>query len=63
MKGDDRARFCEDCRLHVYNFSSMTPPEIEALISQREEIVVVGELAQDHRSPVNKLFSKIRRMI
>ena len=36
MKGDDRVRFCEDCKLHVYNFSSMTPPEIEALISQRE---------------------------
>ena len=27
------------------------------------EVVVVGELAPDHRNPVNKLFSKIRRMI
>jgi len=36
MKGDDRVRFCEDCKLHVYNFSAMTPPEIEALISKRE---------------------------
>jgi len=36
MKGDDRVRLCEDCKLHVYNFSAMTPPEIEALMSQRE---------------------------
>ena len=36
MQGDDRVRFCPDCKLHVYNFSALTPPEIETLISKRE---------------------------
>ncbi len=36
MKGDDRVRFCEECNLHVYNFSAMTPVEINRLVAQRE---------------------------
>src|SRR4051812_9388977 len=33
MEGDDRARFCSDCKLHVYNLSAMTRAEAESLIS------------------------------
>jgi hypothetical protein len=36
MSGDDRARFCSHCRLHVYNLSDMTPGEAEAFVRERE---------------------------
>src|SRR5258705_7055349 len=32
MFGDDRKRFCRDCKLNVYNLSGMTRSEAEALI-------------------------------
>ena len=36
MIGDDRARFCGQCRLNVYNLSGMTRREAEALIAGAE---------------------------
>src|SRR6185503_10436976 len=36
MKGDDRVRFCDHCRLHVYNFAELTRVEAEALVRQTE---------------------------
>lgn len=36
MSGDDAVRFCDQCRLHVYDISQMTRREAEALISQTE---------------------------
>ena len=36
MEGDERARFCRLCSLHVYNLSEMTRPEAEALIARME---------------------------
>lgn len=36
MRGDDRVRFCESCKLHVYNFAEMTRAEAEALIIEKE---------------------------
>jgi hypothetical protein len=36
MDGDDRARFCGQCRKHVYNFSAMTRAEVENLIREKE---------------------------
>jgi hypothetical protein len=36
MTGDDRVRFCGQCRLHVYNFAEMTGDEVRALVSQTE---------------------------
>src|SRR5689334_9195454 len=36
MEGDDRKRFCYQCKLHVYNFSAMTTEEGEELIRQTE---------------------------
>lgn len=34
--GDDRVRFCGDCRLNVYNLSEMPRGEAERLIAERE---------------------------
>ena len=36
MYGDDRKRFCGDCKLNVYNLSGMTKDEAESLIMNAE---------------------------
>ena len=36
MLGDDRVRFCGQCSLNVYNLSSMTRADAEALIARTE---------------------------
>ena len=36
MYGDDRKRFCGDCKLNVYNLSGMTKTEAEALVMNAE---------------------------
>ncbi len=35
MTGDDRVRFCGACRKNVYDLSSMTAPEAEALMKEK----------------------------
>lgn len=36
MAGDDRSRFCGQCKLNVYNLSAMTAEEGEQLIREKE---------------------------
>jgi len=36
MKGDERKRFCGDCKLHVYNLSDMTKYDAENLLRLSE---------------------------
>ena len=36
MTGDDRVRFCDECKLQVYNIGEMTRAEAEALIVKTE---------------------------
>ena len=36
MDGDERARFCGQCRKHVFNLSAMTRTQIESLIREKE---------------------------
>lgn len=36
MEGDDRARYCGECRKHVYNLSDMSTAEAEALVREKE---------------------------
>jgi len=36
MAGDERARFCDRCSLHVYNLTGMTRREAEALVTNAE---------------------------
>ncbi|MBV9216389.1 MAG: hypothetical protein JO053_09445 [Acidobacteria bacterium] len=36
MYGDERKRFCGDCKLNVYNLSGMTKAEAEALVTNHE---------------------------
>ncbi len=37
MSGDERSRFCESCKLNVYNFSEMSESEIKHFIVQKED--------------------------
>lgn len=37
MTGDERSRFCHQCKLNVYNISAMTIEEAEQLILKKEE--------------------------
>lgn len=41
MVGHDRARFCNQCSLHVYNLSGMTRREAETFVSNAEGRVCV----------------------
>jgi hypothetical protein len=36
MRGDDRVRFCDQCRLNVYDLSAMTREAATKLVSERE---------------------------
>lgn len=36
MEGDERVRFCGECKKHVYNLSAMSRREAEALVRERE---------------------------
>lgn len=36
MEGDERARFCRQCGLHVYNVASLTRAEAESLVARTE---------------------------
>jgi len=36
MVGDDRVRFCRECRLNVYNIAEMTREEAQQFVNQRE---------------------------
>src|SRR5881227_3232173 len=59
MRGDDRKRFCEGCRKHVHNLSSMTSGEAQRLLCEsagslcvRYELSSAGELQTlDYRPP------------
>jgi hypothetical protein len=36
MSGDDRVRFCDSCKLNVYDLAGLTTTEIKSLISETE---------------------------
>ncbi len=36
MTGDERVRFCGDCKMNVYNLSAMSQAEVLALVKERE---------------------------
>jgi hypothetical protein len=36
MEGGQRARFCGQCRKHVFNLSAMTRAEVETLVQEKE---------------------------
>ena len=48
MEGDERVRFCGECRQNVYNLSEMSRAEAEAIVRQREtDAVCIGFYRRD----------------
>lgn len=54
MVGNDRQRFCGDCKLNVYNLSGMTEDEAESLITNSEGRVCVRMYRRTDGSVITK---------
>jgi hypothetical protein len=54
MYGDDRKRFCAECKLNVYNLSGMTQAEAESLLINSEGRVCVKFYRREDGSVLTK---------
>ncbi len=54
MTGDDRVRFCGECRLNVYNLSGMTRHEAETLVKNHEGRLCVRYFQREDGSILTK---------
>ena len=59
MKGDERMRFCGQCRLNVYNLSEMSRKEAEALLQCSSGRVCV----RLYRRPDGKVLTRSCRVV
>lgn len=48
MEGDDRKRFCFQCKKHVYDFSKMTTVEVEELLKNESVCGRIWKRADGH---------------
>jgi len=69
MDGDDRARFCGQCRKHVYNLSAMTATAAAELVREKEGDLCVrfyrradGTMLQGEDCPVGLAARQWRRI-
>ena len=67
MRGDERVRFCQQCRLNVYNLSAMEPENAEKLVREKEGRLCVRYYARpDGTMPVRDCpvgFQAARRTV
>lgn len=61
MRGSDRVRFCDQCKLHVYDISAMSRREATELISQREGRLCVQMYRRADGTVITDDCSAIRR--
>lgn len=67
MQGDERVRYCPECKLNVYNFDAMDSSEIESLVRNREGRLCARFYARPdgtlltHNCPVG-FRAKVRRV-
>ena len=54
MEGDDTVRFCEDCKLHVYNLAEMTEDEALELFAQNEDRVCAAAYQREDGTVLTK---------
>jgi hypothetical protein len=54
MRGDHRVRFCNDCKLNVYNLSGMARHEAETLLNETEGRVCVRMLKRSDGTVVSE---------
>src|SRR5438874_2539621 len=60
MQGDERSRFCGQCKLNVFNFSEMTRDQIEALILEKEGRLCARFYRRDDGTMLTRDCSPIR---
>ncbi len=60
MRGGEQARFCGQCRQHVYQLSSMSKEEAEALIHQKEGKLCVRFFRRPDGSVVTRDCAAVR---
>jgi hypothetical protein len=63
MRGDDRVRFCGECKLHVYNLSAMSKTQAESLIASREGRLCVRYYQRADGTVITEDCSRIRRAL
>ena len=63
MAGDDRRRFCGDCRLHVYDLSAMGRDEAESLLRSRDGRLCVRFSRRPDGRVVTDDCGRVRRAI
>src|SRR5688572_20614291 len=61
MHGDDRVRFCEQCKLHVYDISAMSRPEATELISSHQGRLCVQMYRRPDGTVITDDCSAIRK--
>jgi hypothetical protein len=67
MTGNDRVRFCSQCKLNVYNISAMTRSEAESFIANDEQALNLDITLKAGEEPIcilkvdTKPLKKLRR--
>jgi hypothetical protein len=63
MKGDDRVRFCGQCKLNVFNLSALPRAEAEALVQKAEGRVCVRLYRRTDGTVITQDCSVVRRAL
>jgi hypothetical protein len=71
MHGDERVRFCDECKLNVYNLSALTRPQAEALVAKHEGRLCVRYfqrsdgtiITQDCGGGLRRAMQRTRRLV
>jgi hypothetical protein len=61
MKGDDRVRYCDKCRLNVYNLSGMTRQEATRLVQSNEGHICVRFFRRSDGTVVTRDCSLVQK--
>jgi hypothetical protein len=71
MRGDERVRFCDECKLNVYNISELTRAQAKTLIAKHEGRLCVRYyqrtdgtvITQDCQGGVRRAMQRTRRLV
>ena len=71
MHGDERVRFCDECKLNVYNISELTRAQAETLIAKHEGRLCVRYyqrkdgtvITQDCEGGLRRAMQRTRRLV
>ena len=61
MHGDERVRFCDQCKLHVYNLSAMSRQDASELVASREGRLCVQMYRRADGTVITDDCSRIRK--